>query len=118
MKSGCWLDSFPAISGRLWVTRSNPLLVIPAQAGTQWLRFPVFAPKQMFDDARDNRPQSHWVPACAGMTIGKTEGIRAAFWCGRGRSNKGLLALNQQPKRQKRTDWDQLIAHQVRSHQR
>jgi hypothetical protein len=43
-------------------------IVIPAQAGTQWLRFPVFATEQMPDDSGDNRPQSHWVPACAGMT--------------------------------------------------
>ena len=41
---------------------------MPAQAGIQWLRFAIFATEQIFDDFRDNRLQSHWVPACAGMT--------------------------------------------------
>jgi hypothetical protein len=45
------------------------LLVIPAQAGIQWLQFPDFALEQMLVDSRDNRPQSHWIPACAGMTM-------------------------------------------------
>jgi hypothetical protein len=49
------------------------LLVIPAQAGTQWRRFSVFAIELTFAGSRDNRSQSHWVPACAGMTIVKTE---------------------------------------------
>jgi len=27
--------------------------------------------KQAYDYSRDNPPQSHWIPACAGMTIEK-----------------------------------------------
>jgi NAD-dependent dihydropyrimidine dehydrogenase PreA subunit len=47
----------------------NPfLVVIPAQAGTPWLRFPVFATEQMLVGFRDNLSQSHWASACAGMT--------------------------------------------------
>jgi hypothetical protein len=29
----------------------------------------------MLVDARDNRAQSHWIPACAGMTMQKNEVI-------------------------------------------
>jgi hypothetical protein len=47
------------------------ILVIPAQAGTQWHRFSAFTIELTFARSRDNRSQSHWVPACAGMTSRK-----------------------------------------------
>jgi hypothetical protein len=44
------------------------MIVIPAQAGTQWHQFSVFAIELTYAGSRDNRSQRHWVPACAGMT--------------------------------------------------
>ena len=44
------------------------LTVIPAQAGIQWRQFPVFPIEQKLTAFRDKPSQSHWVPACAGMT--------------------------------------------------
>jgi hypothetical protein len=40
---------------------SLSLIVIPAQAGIQWLESWVVATIQR---------ERHWIPACAGMTIG------------------------------------------------
>jgi hypothetical protein len=36
-------------------------IVIPAQAGTQWHQFSVFAIELTCANSRDNRSQSHWV---------------------------------------------------------
>ena len=56
---------------RLKGISNDLLLVIPAQAGIQWRHYSAIA-KSL------NRPaktlnRCHWIPACAGMTIGKTE---------------------------------------------
>jgi hypothetical protein len=55
------------------ITRTPFLLVIPAQAGTQWAQSTVVAMRvEPLSEIATTERDSHWVPACAGMTSKKT----------------------------------------------
>src|SRR6202012_5557357 len=60
-------------------TPSIPPIVIPAQAGIQWLRFMVFATEQTLVGSRTNRRHSHGIPALGGMTRGDAAVRRMAL---------------------------------------
>jgi hypothetical protein len=53
--------SFPDLGRSDLEITSVLIIVIPAQAGTQWRRFLVFAVELTFAGSRDNQSQSHWV---------------------------------------------------------